>query len=250
MLIHKSRHSHAASIASVSLRIIAFAMVLFCSALALAGTQQLLHIPRIPQPKSAPVSAALMRSLSAWDKQKRFEAQECARQVAKIKAHEKRLSIEAEFDLRYEVLLDTPTLYSVAFSLNVFCGGAHPDHVERGIVFDLTTGKAYDPLKLYAIASKGQSGYEFCSSVREMIRQRLLEKRGPDLKDDECLQALKDDDIRYIDDGIVALGQKGLAITYSGAHVVQACFAPVVLPYFALKGFLNQQEAARLRWQQ
>ncbi len=229
-------------------------MALFCFDLTLAGAQQPPyfppHLPRIPQPKSAPVSVALMRSLSAWDRQKRHEAQACVKQVATIKAQEKRLSIEPEFDLRYEVLLDTPALYSVAVNLNIFCGGAHPDHVEIGITFDRNTGKRYDPLKLYAIASKAQFAYVFRSSIREMIRQRLIEKRGTHLKDDECLQVLNDDDIEFADDGIVALGQKGLAITYSGAHVVQACFAPVVLPYSELKGFLNQQEAARLQWRQ
>jgi hypothetical protein len=234
----------------LSLRIISFVFALLCSGLAIAGTQQLPQIPPIPRPKSAPISVVLQHSLSVWDKEQRNEAIECASEVAQIKAQDKLSPIEAEFDLSYDVLLEAPTVYSVTVNLNVFCGGAHPDHMETGVAFDLTTGKRYEPLNLYLIATKGEFGYEFRSSIRKMIRQRLIEKRGPSLKDDECIQVLNADDIKFADDGIVALGKDGLTITYSGAHVVQACFAPVVLPYSKLKGYLNKQEAARLRWRQ
>lgn len=234
-----------ASCNKLSLLKTAFAYAIFSSGLAFADTQQ---PPAIPRPHSSAMSIELKQSLSAWDKKQRVEAKECAKEVALIKAQDKQSPIEAEFVLSYEVLLETPTIYSVAVNLNVFCGGAYPNHLETGVAFDLTTGKLYEPLKLYAIARKGQFGYEFKSSIREKIRQRLIEKRGTVLKDDECMQVVRNDEIKFADDGIVALGQDGLHITYSGAHVVQACFAPVVLPYAELKDFLNKQEAARLHW--
>lgn len=124
--------------------------------------------------------------------------------MAQSKAHDKHSVLEAGFDLRYEVLLDAPTVFSVALNLNVYCGRPYPAHSEAAVVFDLTTGKRYDPLRLYAIAKKGRYGYEFIPSTRAMIRQQLIQDRGVNTKDDVCIQVLKNDDIKLVEDGIVA----------------------------------------------
>jgi hypothetical protein len=247
MATHATPLCRAFSVNKVVLQILVFIFALHCFGLTYAGVQQL---PPIPFPKSSPLSAALKQSLAAWDVEKKNEARSCAKEVAKIKAHNKHSPVEAGFDLRYEVLLDAPTVYSVAVNLNVYCGGPYPAHSETAVVFDLVTGKRYDPLKLYAIAKKGRYGVEFIPPIRAMIRQQLIQGRGVNTKDDECIQVLKNDDLQLVEDGIVAPRQKGLQIMYSGPHVVQACYGAVVLPYGELKQYLNKQEAARLRWSQ
>jgi hypothetical protein len=118
------------------------------------------------------------------------------------------------------------------------------------VVFDLTTGKRYDPLKLYAIAKNGRYGYEFIPPIRLMIRNQLIQNRGVNSKDNKCIQVLKNDDVKLIEDGIVAPDEKGLKIMYSGPHVVQSCYSSVLLPYGELKQYLNKQEAERLLWSQ
>ena len=245
MAIHSVPLCRAGSGIKLIKRILVFVLAFHCFCLAHAGLQQ---PPRIPPPKSLPISAVLKQSLAAWDVEKKNEARWCAKEVAQIKAHDKHSPLEAGFELHYEVLLDAPTVYSVAVNLNVYCGGPYPVHSETAVVFDLTTGKRYDPLKLYAIAKKGQYGDEFIPPIRTMIRQQLIQDRGVNTKDDECIQVLKDDDIKLVEDGIVAPAQKGLQIMYSGPHVVQGCYGSVLLPYAELKRYLNKQEAARLRW--
>lgn len=247
MAIHSTPLCRAFSGYKLILRILVFVFAFHCFSQTHAGVPLL---PLIPLPKSSSLSAVLKQSLAAWDVEQKNKARWCAKEVAKIKAHDKHSPLEAEFDLSYEILLDAPTVYSVAVNLNVYCGGPYPAHSDTAVVFDLTTGKRYDPLKLYAIAKKGRYGYEFIPPIRAMIRQQLIQDRGVNSKDDECIQVLKNDDIKLVEDGIVAPGQKGLQIMHSGPHVVQSCYGSVLLPYGELKRYLNKQEAARLRWPQ
>lgn len=247
MTIHSNTLCRAFIGNNVILQILLFAFAFHFFNQTHAGVQQL---PLIPIPKSFPLSAKLKQSLEVWNVEQKNKAKSCAKEVEKIKAHDNHSPLEAEFDLRYQVLLDTLTVYSVAVNLNIYCGGPYPAHSDTAVVFDLTTGKRYDPLKLYAIAKKGRYGYEFIPPIGVMIRQQLIQNRGVNSKDDECVQVLKNDEIKLIEDGIVAPSQKGLQIMYSGPHVVQSCYSSVVLPYNELKRYLIKQEASRLLWPQ
>lgn len=220
----------------------ALAWVHFTSAMADA-----MHVPSIPRPKSAPVSKALADTLAKWDRQQFAQANDCAKEVTQVNAREK-TTLVAEFELRYEVLLDTPQIYSVGTRLNIHCIGPYPAFAENAVVFDMATGQRYKPLRLYAITRKGPYGAEFRPEIRTLIRQALIAERGPIDKDDECIQVLKRDEIRLLEEDTLGLGQKGLHVMYSGPHVVQACYGEVVLPYARLKKFLNTQEAKRIHW--
>ncbi len=206
------------------------------------------HIEPIPRPKALPVTSTLASSLATWDKEQAQLAKECAKDVAQIKAREKNAPIAVEFNLRYEVLLDSSQIYTVARLLNIYCGGPYPTFAENAVVFDLTTGKRYDPLKLYAISRRGRHGPEFRPAIQKMIREALISKRTPIKKDDDCIPVLLQDDIQMIDKDTIGLGTQGLHVMYAGAHVVQACYGDVVLPYERLKKFLNIQEAKRIHW--
>lgn len=206
------------------------------------------HIEPIPRPQALPVTSTLTRSLAAWDKEQAQLAKECAKDVAQIKAREKNSPISVEFNLRYEVLLDSSRIYTVASLLNIYCGGPYPAFVENAVVFDLTTGKRYDPLKLYAISLRGRYGAEFRPAIRKMVREALIAERKPIEKDDDCIPVLQQDEIQMIEKDTIGLGAQGLHVMYAGAHVVQACYGNVVLPYERLQKFLNTKEAKRIHW--
>lgn len=193
-----------------------------------------LHVPSIPRPQSQPASTTM--------------AKECAKEVAGVNAREKSNTLVAEFELRYEVLLDTPQIYSLAQRLSIHCIGPYPAFAENALVFDMATGQHYNPLRLYAITRNGTDGAEFLPEIRTQIRQALIAGRQPTDQEDECIQVLKRDDIRLLEKDSLGLGAQGLHVMYSGPHAVQACYGDVVLPYARLKKFLNTQEAQRIHW--
>lgn len=194
------------------------------------------------------MTPTLAKSLAAWDKERLQEAQDCANDVSSIKAQDKDHPGLYEYDIRYKVLLDSPEIYSVGSVLNIYCGGPHPAVDENAAVFDISTGKSYDPLRLYAIAHHATYGSELLPSVRSLIRQRLLAHRRPFKKDDDCIGFIQRDEIKFIDKNTLALGAEGLHVMYTGPHVVQGCYGPVVLPYASLKKYRQAKEAQRIRW--
>lgn len=177
-----------------------------------------------------PVTSTLPCSLAVWDKKQAQLAKECAKDVAKIRAHEKNSPNAVEFNLRYEVLLDYSQIYAVARLLNIDCGGAYSAFAENTVTFDLTTGKRYDPLNLYAISRRGRYCMEFRPAIRKIIQEALIAERKPIEKD------------------TIGLGAQGLHVMYAGTHVVQACYGNVVLPYERLQKFLNTKETQRIHW--
>ncbi len=206
-------------------------------------------VAKLPRPKAVPVSKTLSKSLAAWDKKRLQDAKDCAKDAAPIQAHGKDHPGLYQYDVRYEVFLDSPEIFSVGSVLNVYCGGPYPAVAEIAAVFDISTGKMYDPLKLYAIANRtDHDGSELLPSVRTLIRQRLLAQRKPSPKDDECIGVIERDEIRFLDKDTLALGPEGLHVMYSGPHVVQACYGPVVLPYASLKKYRQAKEAHRIHW--
>lgn len=205
-------------------------------------------VPKIPRPRAIPASKTLASSLEAWDSKRRTEAKECAKDVASIKAQAKDHPGLYEYEIRYEVLLDSPEIFSVGSVLNIYCGGPHPSVDENAAVFDITTGKPYDPLRLYAIARHATYGSELLPSVRSLVRQRLLAHRRPFKKNDDCIGFIQRDEIKFIDKNTLALGAEGLHVMYTGPHAVQGCYGQVVLPYKSLKKYLQAKEAKRIRW--
>jgi hypothetical protein len=206
-------------------------------------------VAKIPRPKAVPVSKTLAKSLAAWDKKRLQDAKDCAKDAAPIKAREKDRPGLYQYDVRYEVLLDSPEIFSVGSVLNIYCGGPYPSVSEIAAVFDVSAGKMYDPLKLYAIADgTDHGGSELLPSVRTLIRQNLLAQRKPIQKNDECIGVIEQDEIRFLDRDTLALGPKGLHVMYTGPHVVQGCYGPVVLPYASLKKYRQAKEAQRIRW--
>ena len=232
---------------SVCVLLLAWALIDFNPVLA-----ETLHVPSIPRPQSQPASTAaaktLSQSLAKRDRQQLAMARECAKDVAGVNAREKSNTLVAEFELRYEVLLDTPQIYSLVQRLNIHCIGPYPAFAENALVFDLATGQHYNPLRLYAITRNGPDGAEFLPEIRTLIRQALIAGRQPTDQKNECLRVLKRDDIRLLEKDTLGLGAQGLHVMYSGPHVVQACYGDVVLPYARLKKFLNTQEAQRIHW--
>lgn len=224
-------------------QLLTLALVLLVPGQALADISEPVPIPR---PKSTLISVGLAQSLLDWDKEKVTEARNCSEDM---KESFSGVSEGVVFDLNYEVLLETHDVFSVVVNLNVYCGGAYPAHRETGVVFDVKTGQRYNLLGLYAIAQERPYGYEFLPEIRDMIRKELLAKRSFYSKNDDCIQVLKDDDIKVFDTDIVALDQKGLRVMYTGPHAVQACYEDIVLPYSRLKRYLNEQEATRINWQ-
>jgi hypothetical protein len=228
------------------IRVIALSTCVFMSVV--CAHAQPPKVPHIPRPKAAPVSKALAKSLEAWDSKRREEAKDCAKDVGAIKARDKDHPGLSEYDIRYKVLLDSPEIFSVGSVLNIYCGGPYPAVNENAAVFDITIGKPYEPLRLYAIARHATYGSELLPPVRSLVRQRLLAHRRPFKQTDECIGVLQRDEIQFIDKDTLALGIEGLHVMYKGPHVVQGCYGQVVLPYKSLKKYLQAKEAKRIRW--
>jgi uncharacterized protein YecT (DUF1311 family) len=195
-------------------------------------------IQPIPFPSAkSPGRALIVSAVRSMNKKAKNDAKDCLDE-----------NKDNSFDESTEVLMDTPKIYTFVTTGEYFCGGAHPDEHRIPTTFDAARGKAYSPLSLYVIGKKEKDGrtlYE--PEIRQTIINALLDARKPFQKDDDCLRTLwEDTPPDALDFAELALGQDGLHVYPQPAHVIQACYDDIVLPYATLEDYLNRDEATRL----
>ncbi|GEM46120.1 DUF4163 domain-containing protein [Deinococcus cellulosilyticus] len=128
----------------------------------------------------------------------------------------------AEWDSRTRVTLQNTVLYSIRTDTYMYCGGAHPDTMSTGHVFDLKTGRK---LTLSAFWDKLTP-----SKQRALYMERYVQQADPD-----CVNALQGETSDTFE---WTLTPKGLALWPNFLpHVMAACGEEVILPYSALKAY-------------
>jgi hypothetical protein len=155
---------------------------------------------------------------------------------------------------RATLLLDTASVFSVEVSVSEYCGGPFPVDDVGVVVYDAITGERYSPLSLYRVGwQEGIDGsVKWRADIRDAIKRSLV--RGARAMHDgsECSSVIQGDNGGYsasaIDAAKLGLGRDGLYVYPEPAHVVQACYKTVVLPYASIRQHLNRPEALRIGW--
>ncbi|WP_237724612.1 hypothetical protein [Deinococcus alpinitundrae] len=128
----------------------------------------------------------------------------------------------------------TPKLVSLHESASFYCGGAHPDSFDTGLIFDRRSGKT---LTLTAL-------WPGLSAVQQLRRYLAGYPRTPG--DDECLDAIKTGAPSAADGPTFTgwLTPQGLTLVPTFLpHVTAACADPVTLTYAQLRGLADARGA-------
>lgn len=150
---------------------------------------------------------------------------------------------DGDFQMSYTPALVTPEYLSVAASTGGFCGGAHPDESQWHLVFDRTSGKAVDIARWLTARAVVPNDGERSTSIRQITPalKALALKHFPFGRgeDADCREAVSGEDYWEI-----APTRRGLALTPSLPHVVQACEDAAVVPFAELASFLSPEGRA------
>ncbi|MFL9913982.1 hypothetical protein PQR75_00955 [Paraburkholderia fungorum] len=159
-----------------------------------------------------------------------------------------------DYRSRAAVLFDTASIFSVEVSVSEYCGGPYPVDDISPVVFDAVTGKRYSPLSLYRAGWQGgiDGPVKWRTDIRNAIKKRLVLSAKTIHDGGECSSVIQGDkagdSASAIDAAKLGLGRGGLYVYPEPAHVVQACYKTVVLPYASVRQYLNRAEASRIGW--
>jgi hypothetical protein len=147
---------------------------------------------------------------------------------------------DGDFQFSQAPDLVTPEFLSVAVNTGGFCGGAHPDETLWHRVFDRANGRPVDLARWLTTRAVVPGEGERNSSIRQItpaLRALALKHfpfgRGEDA---DCREAVSGEDYWEI-----ALTRRGLALTPSLPHVVQACEDAAIVPFAELSAFLSPE---------
>lgn len=130
---------------------------------------------------------------------------------------------EEAYVLSAEVTFRSPRLLSVFESAGYFCGGAHPDGFDVGLILDRATGREVPVTAIWP------------GLTPMRLRTLYLTRSGAD---GECREVLADPDLKLT----AHLTPGGLALTPTSLpHVVTACADTVTLPFASLGDRANPQ---------
>lgn len=125
------------------------------------------------------------------------------------------------YELTARVTFRGVRLLSVAENAGYFCGGAHPDAFDVGLILDRATGQEVPVTAIWSGLTPSRLNSLYLAHVRA----------GAD-----CHEALRDRDPVFT----ANLTPAGLAVTPTGLpHVVFACAETVTLPYASLRGWAD-----------
>lgn len=148
-----------------------------------------------------------------------------------------------DMSIRYDVMLATDDLASIAFYVSVYNhGAAHPNSYSKVVNYDLKNGHS---LKLADLFQSNSKYLEAISSYSINDLKRQSKKGGEDepLLDDQSIEegaSAKEDNYRSWN-----ITSKGLLITFDAYQVGPYAAGPqtVVIPYSALKGIAKPDGA-------
>lgn len=181
---------------------------------------------RIPRPVKVRATRALEAQLVEWDHQQKVAARNCNQEMASAREQP---FLKGLYDISYKVLLETPKIFSVKVDLDIYCGGAHPDDLHGGVMFDPRSGHQLNPFQMLAIATEREYVYTLKPAVRDIVKRAMLAKLDKDQIGQDCIAILNEERFDELDRTNAVLGQDGLHIMYPAARVVQYCYSEVVL---------------------
>lgn len=186
----------------------------------------------VPVPNSAKNSDALRKALQAWDAVQFKNAKDCATHFNDARDNDEiTKNSQLPYVIKYQILLDSPIVYSVSIETEFFCGGAHPVTVQSAINWDVETGEIIDPLLIYNIGHRTKSGIEVFPEIEEIIREKSLDAIRNNEKGDDCLEAIKNDmdNFKNLIPMAIGITSKGIYIGVQGYHVNEICYEPVII---------------------
>jgi len=136
--------------------------------------------------------------------------------------------LDAEFSMKLTYL--SPDLLGVSTAEDSFCGGAHPVHGTRGLLYDLRTGARLEVEQEMARAE----------AFRRFVDRRVLAARPSDTSE-ECAEVNKQQSWGYI----YILEPRGLSVTQDYPNVIMACGYTTDIPYADIIPFLKPSSALR-----
>lgn len=145
------------------------------------------------------------------------------------------LGTEGDFQFGYDPVEATARFLTVRVSTGGFCGGAHPSYGYNWRTYDRRTGKALVPgrwFKPQALPSEYAGGEDGNVQVSEALRRVFLRRFRFDSS--ECRDAASQQEFWNI--GLTA---KGLIVSPSLPHAIQACGDDAVVPFADLAPYLS-----------
>ncbi len=143
------------------------------------------------------------------------------------------------------VTMAGPRFLSFMIVDDAFCGGAHPNTADWGVVYDLTTGRPVDWTRVLPPSLTGkvtlEEGMDNVRTVRlASPRLHALYLAGYGATDQgsnsDCRDAVtQTPDTPPPSSVWLDAAKGGLAVQFDVAHVAQACALPVVIPLATLK---------------
>ena len=149
---------------------------------------------------------------------------------------------DGAFDLMNEPYVLRPKFLTVSQQASYFCGGAHPSFESSWRTFDRATGKLLNPARWFGKAGSDDGAAEGAgplvmptSALRRVIVRRMTFVAA------ECREAVAAADYWY-----TGLTGTGIVFAPSLPHAATACSDAVVVPFAALRPYLNAAGKADL----
>lgn len=214
---------------------------------AASGSNRWFH--PIPVPASAASSPPLRRALQRWNQQQLSNARECGRDLQESRPEIKfSKNSELPYTNQYQVMFDSPTLYSVAVATELDCGGPYPVLMHKVVSWEVESGRDFDPLTLYRIGTRQEYGISVLPEIRPMIRQQLIRKARSESKGSDCRKILRQDKLNSLEPDSIGLTKSGLYLAMDGVHATAFCYVPVFLDHQQIRKYLQPEVADRIRW--
>jgi len=137
-------------------------------------------------------------------------------------------NMDASFEMKVTYL--GPRLLGISTAEDSFCGGAHPSHGTRGLLYYLRTSTRLDVEREMVNAE----------AFRRFVDRRVRAAR-PSNAPEECADAYKEQTWGYI----YILGPRSVSVSQDYPNVVMACAYTTQIPHAALIPFLKPNSPLR-----
>ena len=149
---------------------------------------------------------------------------------------------DGSFELLNEPYVLRPKFLTVSQQASYFCGGAHPDSESSWRTFDRATGKLLDPARWFGKAGSDDGAVDGAAALlmpTPALRRAIVRRMTFGFS--ECRETVAAANYWY-----TGLAGTGIVFAPSLPHVAMACSDDVVVPFAALRPYLNPAGKAEL----
>lgn len=203
------------------------------------------HLPRLVpnQAVTAAVATKINAALQREDARGNAAAAEC-RQSFQEMQHK---TPKDAWTRSIAVTMAGPHYLGIVVSDSNYCGGAYPnDGMRSDFVYDLTTGRPVDWVKLFPAGAKGKLENSADGAVTGLVAWPGLTERAKAQADGDCRDVFDEDEYSSFSIGLDA--QRGALVAEPAElhHVIQACADDIRLSVADLRklGFAPELVAA------